>query len=108
MIDVSDGERNIIVETLRKCAVDGEVWAFGSRYDGSASRNGATHYSDLDLAIVTTDKKPLSMMEMAKIREVFDESELPYRVDILDYWGIQSEFRAVIDSGHEVIFRGTP
>ena len=105
MIDVSDDEMSIIVATLRQCALGGEVWAFGSRYEGSACSNDAAHYSDLDLAIVTADKRPLSMMELAKIQEAFDESELPYRVDILDYWGIQSEFRAVIDGGHEVIFR---
>ncbi len=100
MIGVSDDEMNIIVATLRQCALDGEVWAFGSRYRGNA-----VHYSDLDLAIVAFDEKPLPMMEMAKVREAFDESELPYRVDVLDYWGIHNEFRAVIDDGHEVIFR---
>ncbi len=100
MIGVSDGEMDTIVETLRNCDFDGEVRAFGSRYNG-----GATSYSDLDLAIVTVDKKPLSMMEMAKVREAFDESELPYRVDVLDYWGIGSEFRDMIDGGYEVIFR---
>ncbi len=105
MIDVSDDEMSIIVATLRQCALGGEVWAFGSRYEGSACSNDSTHYSDLDLAIVTADKNTLSMMELAKVREAFDESELPYRVNILDYWGIHSEFRAVIDGGHAVIFR---
>jgi len=44
-------------------------------------------------------------MKLAEIRKAFEESELPYRVDVLDYFGISSEFQAIIDDGYEVIYR---
>jgi hypothetical protein len=47
----------------------------------------------------------MPIMKLAEIREAFEESELPYRVDVLDYFGISNEFRAVIDKGYEVIYK---
>jgi predicted nucleotidyltransferase len=65
------------------------VWAFGSRVTGRHKP-----YSDLDLVIVAD--QPLSLEQMATLREVFDESDLTIRVDLVD-WAIASEsFRRII------------
>ena len=67
----------------------GKVWVFGSRATGRARR-----YSDLDLAIDAG--RPLSLDEAALLREAFDESDLPYRVDIVDWHTIDDRFRRLI------------
>jgi predicted nucleotidyltransferase len=66
-----------------------EVWAFGSRAKGTAKP-----YSDLDLALITT--QPLSLTALADINTAFEASDLPIRVDIVDWATTSDAFRAII------------
>ncbi|MDF1583102.1 MAG: nucleotidyltransferase domain-containing protein [Methyloprofundus sp.] len=66
-----------------------EVWAFGSRVTGKAKQ-----FSDLDLAIITQQSLPLS--EYAIIKEAFDESDLPFKVDIVDWAATSINFQEII------------
>ncbi|GHV72484.1 hypothetical protein AGMMS49928_29510 [Spirochaetia bacterium] len=97
MICVSEADFKTIQEIIARYAAGCEVHAFGSRYKWTSN-----DYSDLDLAFVG-DKK-LSLAEIAKIREAFEESDLPFRVDVLDWHGISKEFQAIINQGYEVIY----
>ena len=63
------------------------VWVFGSRATGRARR-----YSDLDLAIDAGRR--LTIDETATLREAFEESDLPYRVDIVDWNTVNEGFRS--------------
>ena len=65
------------------------VWVFGSRATGRAGR-----FSDLDLAIDAG--RPLSTDETASLREAFTESDLPFRVDLLDWRSVDPGFRQAI------------
>ncbi|MBU0701053.1 nucleotidyltransferase domain-containing protein [bacterium] len=96
MIDTADEQLRIIEEILQKHVADCEVRAFGSRCRGTA-RN----YSDLDLAIVGDTRLDWRLIE--NIKEAFSESDLPFRVDVLDWYAISPEFRGVIEAGYEVI-----
>ena len=75
------------------------VWAFGSRVTG-------THkpYSDLDIAILTDT--PLSIACMATIIDAFDESDLPIRVDVVDWAATSASFRDIIQQHFVVIQQG--
>jgi len=53
-----------------------EIYLFGSRARGTEKIG-----SDVDLAIVSDN--PLSE-ELALLREIFEESNLPYKIDIVD------------------------
>lgn len=66
-----------------------EVWAFGSR-----ARHSAKPYSDLDLALITL--VPLSLEKLADITEAFDTSDLPIRVDVIDWAATSETFRKII------------
>ena len=66
------------------------IWVFGSRATGRARR-----YSDLDLAIDAGRR--LTIDETAILREAFDECDLPYKVDIVDWQAISDNFRQIID-----------
>lgn len=82
--------RRLVQDLLAKhLSPDARVWVFGSRITGRAWR-----YSDLDLAIDAG--RPLTLDETADLRDAFDESDLPYRVDIVDWCAISDAFRRVI------------
>lgn len=67
------------------------VWVFGSR-----ARGNTKTYSDLDLAI-DLDGKQISMAIMAALSADFEESDLPYKVDIVDWNSIDNSFKAAIE-----------
>ena len=65
------------------------AWVFGSRATGTARR-----YSDLDLALEW--EKPLDLDVIGRITEALSESDLPYKVDVVDLRTISPAFRAMI------------
>jgi uncharacterized protein len=89
-IDLSAVHRQLVLELLAELLPpSAQVWVFGSRATGRARR-----YSDLDLLIDVG--RPLSLDEAALLREGFEESDLPYRVDIVDWHAIGDRFRRLI------------
>jgi predicted nucleotidyltransferase len=98
MIHISENELAIIGDIVSKLAPDCDVLAFGSRYHMKAKK-----HSDLDLAFMG-DKK-LGLKRCFQLENAFAESDLPYRVDVLDYHILSPEFRAIIDSGNEIIYK---
>lgn len=73
------------------------VWAFGSRVHGENLKK----FSDLDLAIIS--KQPIEEIKLADIQESFSNSNLSFRVDIVDWAVTQDHFRKIIQSQHETI-----
>ena len=73
--------------------------AFGSRASWTAK-----DYSDLDLAIVGAG--PLDWRTLSRLKEAFEESDLPMRVDVLDWHAISESFRKVIEQGYVVVQQG--
>lgn len=98
-IAVSEGEWLIIRAILRAHAPDRIVWAFGSRATGRAKQ-----YSDLDLAI--NGGKPLGIDLAAQLAEAFAESDLPYKVDIVDWSAASERFRKAIERDRVVVQAG--
>ncbi|MEK7476067.1 MAG: restriction endonuclease subunit S [Candidatus Coatesbacteria bacterium] len=96
MIDLRPDHLKIVLDILHEHVPDREVRAFGSRATWTAK-----DHSDLDLAIVGKEK--LDWQLLARIKEAFSDSDLPIRVDVLDWHGISDSFRKVIEKGYEVI-----
>lgn len=69
-----------------------KIILFGSRANGTAKP-----YSDIDLAIM--DDEPLETLTLAKLRMGFEESDLPYKVDIVEWSELTDAFKAAIQSG---------
>ena len=67
------------------------IWMFGSRVTGNAKK-----FSDIDLVIAANE--PISFEIMAAIASDFEESDLPYKVDIVDAATISELFRENIQS----------
>ena len=89
MIDATPPQLQIIKEIFKRLAPDCEVRVFGSRFKQTAKR-----YSDFDLVIMGNGKLPFK--KLAALRIAFEESDLPYRVDVLDWHSISPEFQKVI------------
>lgn len=78
-----------------------ELWAFGSRAKGTAKE-----YSDLDLAVIT--ECPLPIAVSASLNEDFSESDLPWKVDVVDWATTSDSFRKIIERDRVVLQAGRP
>ena len=85
-IDLAPDDRADVARILREQVPGIEVWAFGSR-----ARHTAKPYSDLDLALIT--RQPMSLHQLAGIADAFATSDLPIRVDVVDWASISESFR---------------
>lgn len=97
-IDITPEERAIVLRILNEIVPDREVRAFGSRVTGKAKP-----FSDLDLAIVGDE--PLPLKTRAQLEEAFSESELPWKVDVLDWNLAEVEFQKIIQESGENILK---
>ena len=96
MINVSSRQLETIKRILAEYVGGCEVRAFGSRVNGSPQE-----YSDLDVAVVAPNK--INRRSKMLLREAFEESDLPFRVDVIDYNAASDEFRAIIDAKYEIL-----
>jgi len=65
-----------------------QVFIFGSRATGKAKK-----YSDYDIGILGKKSVPLNIL--AKINEALEESNLPYRVDVVDFSSVSKNFKEI-------------
>ena len=96
MIKITPAQLRIISDILTAQVPGVEARAFGSRVDGAPK-----DYSDLDLALVGAAR--LDTAVMGRLREAFEESDIPFRVDIMDWHSISKEFQKVILHKYEVL-----
>ena len=84
-------------DILQEHVPDSEVWVFGSRIGRRAKP-----FSDLDLAILSPDG--LTPRQRALLAADFEESDLPIKVDLVDWQSAKPAFRDQILKNHEVLF----
>lgn len=90
-LDVGNKHLGQVKAILKKFLPQSEVRVFGSRVKGAAKP-----YSDLDLALIS--HTPISSRTMALMKEAFSESDLPFKVDLVDWNLISEEFRKLIEA----------
>ena len=88
-IEVSSSKWKIIEEILMTIVPNQEVLAFGSRATFLAKP-----YSDLDLAL--KGETPLNLTSLADLRDAFTNSDLPFKIDIVQWQDISEAFREII------------
>ncbi len=86
--------KDILAEHVPRC----EVWAFGSRVTWMAK-----DYSDLDLVVVAGE--PLDQSILGRLQEAFQESDLPMRVDVLDWHNISQDY--IVEYLHSIAENNT-
>ena len=80
----------LVQQILQRHVPDREVWAFGSRVKGTARPS-----SDLDLVVLGDEPLPLSVY--AALLDDFEQSDLPWRVDVVDWATTAAPFRRIIE-----------
>ncbi len=100
MIDLAPEQLAIVRSLLAAQVPDCEVRAFGSRITGKAKP-----YSDLDIVLFGPAR--LSLGRLATLREAFAESELPIRIDLIDWHALSENFRNIISAKFEVLQNST-
>ncbi len=98
-IDVRPDHWAIVAAILQRYVSEREVWAFGSRASWTAKE-----HSDLDLAVI--GDAPLGLSVSAAIADELAESDLPYKVDVVDWATTSPSFREIIRRGHVVVQEG--
>ena len=95
-IDLTAEQLRIVREFLRLYIPQARVWAYGSRVKGTS-----TAKSDLDM-VAFGDVKQL----LPALREAFDESSLPFRVDLFAWDNIPEQFRDNIKQKYYIVQNG--
>lgn len=79
-----------------------EVWAYGSRVRGEAFAA-----SDLDLVVRNPRHLSQPCDRIVALREAFVDSDLPIRVDVVDWAQIPPSFHHEIERGYVVVQSAT-
>lgn len=88
MIDLEEKYINFIKSTIAKFLKNYDLFLFGSRAKGTARK-----YSDIDIAILSEE---LDEDKRLKILFEFENSTLPYQVDVVDLKTVSDDFKALI------------
>jgi len=100
MIDLQPKYLEIVHTVLKAFVPQYDVWAFGSRVS-----HRARPFSDLDLAIIADH--PLSFGQLGDLYDALSESDLPMKVDVLDWACVAESFRNIIRNQYEIIQHGS-
>ncbi len=90
MFDLDPDHLQMVRDVLGAHLVDGRAFVFGSRVRGTAKR-----FSDLDLVLQTD--RPLDLDQLGALRSAFSRSDLPIKVDVVDWSSMDVSFRRLIE-----------
>ena len=99
-IDITAAQRKTVVALLERYLPGTAVWVYGSRAKWTSRPQ-----SDLDLVVFA---KPEQRGRVGDLREAFDESNLPFRVDLFAWNDVPDAFRAQIQDDHVVLADSKP
>lgn len=67
-----------------------KVFIYGSRATG-----GARKFSDVDIGVKRQRAKIVPADTISDLKEAFEESDIPYTVDVVDFSGVSDRFKSV-------------
>lgn len=94
-IDLTAGQRKTVLSLLEKHLPNTTAWVYGSRAKWTARPQ-----SDLDMVVFAT---PEQNSRVFNLREAFEESNLPFRVDLFVWDDVPERFRKRIEAEHVVL-----
>ena len=99
-IDITVEQRRTVLALLNRYLPDTTAWAYGSRVKWTSRPE-----SDLDLVVFA---RPEQGVRVAELREAFEESDLPFRLDLFVWDEVPESFKARIEGDHVVLIRDDP
>lgn len=94
-LDITPAQRGLLLSLLRQHLPGTEAWVYGSRLHGTARPS-----SDLDLMVFA---RPDQGIQVGNLREALEESDLPFRVDLLVWGDLPPAFQRNIEAAHVVL-----
>ena len=94
-IDITPKQRKTILSLLARHIPSVAVWAYGSRLKWTSRPE-----SDLDLIVFSA---PEQRGRISALKEAFEESSLPLRVDVLVWDEVPDDFRQNIQKNYVVL-----
>ena len=94
-IDITTDQRKTLLALIKRHLPNTTAWVYGSRVKWTSRPQ-----SDLDLVVFTT---PDQDRRVSKLREAFEESNLPFRVDLFVWDAVPEQFRKQIEADHAVL-----
>ena|SRR3990167_7300259 len=93
MINLDTKSLQQLKTILKKHVPNYPIWLFGSR-----ATSHCKPHSDIDIAIISTT--PIPDITLARLETELAESDLPYKVDIVDFAAATASFQAIIREHH--------
>ena len=97
-IDITTEDRKTVLALLKRHLPGTAAWVYGSRVKWTSRPQ-----SDLDVVVFTT---PAQRGRVGDLREAFEESNLPFRVDLFVWDDVPVSFRRRIEAEHVVLANG--
>ena len=94
-IDVKTEDLKTVLALLQRHLPGTAAWVYGSRVKWTS-----TPKSDLDLVVFAT---PAQRRQVGDLREAFEESNLPFRVDLFVWDDVPDSFRTRIEAEHVLL-----
>ncbi|MFI5163980.1 MAG: nucleotidyltransferase domain-containing protein [Bacteroidia bacterium] len=92
-------DKQLLVHIFSELTVPAEVWAYGSRVNGTAHQG-----SDLDLVIRSKNLSPLPINILANLTEKIKESNIPILIELQDWARLPESFHRNIEKQYEALF----
>lgn len=92
-------DKQALVHIFSSAPLAIEVWAYGSRVNGTAHSG-----SDLDLVILRPNRQQMPVDAFTELRKKITESNIPILVDLFDWTRLPESFQLNIQAQHIVIF----
>jgi predicted nucleotidyltransferase len=100
-IDVPALSLSTVLDALARHVPDREIRVMGSRVSGRAKP-----FSDLDLVVMGDE--PLDLGTRGRLRDAFDESDLPFVVDLVEWASSSDAFRRIIADQSQLLRPALP
>ncbi len=92
---------NMLLELIRQHLPQAQIWAYGSRVTSDCHEA-----SDLDLVARNLAEVDQSLPDLFDFQEALVQSNLPIRVDVVDWAQIPEMFQREIERGYVEIWDG--
>ena len=96
-IDITTSQRKTILALLEKHLPNTTAWVYGSRVKWTSRPQ-----SDLDMVVFSALEQH---RKISDLREAFEESNLPFRVDLFVWDEVPEQFRKEIEADHIVMVK---
>jgi uncharacterized protein len=97
-LDLHPDHLKILCTLLLQYLPDSEIWAYGSRVNGNGH-----DASDLDLVVRQPNNLEQQTREIDELQDALSESNLPIRVELVDWARIPVSFHREIEHAYVVV-----